>query len=199
MAIESRPAVGRRLQAMALGVVPGLAHVILLDRTGVGSLLFVLFLAGADAAVAGRYLVEAEWAADLYAAGCWVAGAAWLAAYVDMARLTLLRNYEKRAALRREWTAKGVRLYAAGKLNQAHKAFRDCLRLDHRDVDVLFWYACVEARRGKVRRARRSFRRCAKHDHAGKWTFLVEEQESRLEEMEAAAKAAPAPEPPSGG
>ncbi len=183
---------------MAFGIVPGLAHVLLLDRTGVGALLFVLFIGGVDAAVAGRYLIEAVWAPDLYTAGCALAGAAWLAAYLDMARLTLLRNYEKRAALRKDLTRQGVRLYAAGRMNQAHKAFRSCLDLDHRDADVLFWYGCVEARRGKFGRARRAFRRCRKHDHAGKWAFQVGEQEARLAEAEAAARAAP-PEPASGG
>jgi TolA-binding protein len=173
---------------MAFGVVPGLAHVLLLERTGLGAMFFLLFLAGADAAAAGRYLVEAEWASDLYTAGSVVAAAAWLAAYVDMARLTLLRNYEKRAALRRDWSREGVRHYAAGRLAKAHGSFRACLRLDRRDADALFWYGCIDLRRGKLRRAARAFRRCRKHDHAGKWEFQVGEQEARLAAAERAAR-----------
>lgn len=188
--MESKPTVGRRLQAMLFGLVPGLAHVLLLDRTGVGTLYFMLFFAGVDAAFTGRFLLKAEYSSDLFTAGCALAGPVWLLAYVDMTRLILLRNYEKRAALRRTLSSEGVRLYAEGKMRAARKAFRACLALDHRDPDILFWYGVVESRRGKFGRARRAFRRCRKYDLDGKWTFQAGEQEGRLPALEAAAKAA---------
>lgn len=199
MATESRPAVGRRLQAMVLGIVPGLAHVVLLDRTGVGTVQFVLFMAGVDAAVAGRYLLDREWSSDLFTAGCVVAAAAWLWSWIDMVRLTLLRNYEKRARLRDTLSSEGVRHYAAGSMEKAHASFRACLALDHRDADVLFWYACVEARRGKEGRARRAFRRCRRFDVEGKWAFLAGEEEARLAETVAAARRARAAAAPAKG
>lgn len=177
---ERKPTVGKRIQALALGVVPGLAHIAVLEHAGMGTLLFVAFVAGADAAIAGLYLVEEEWGGDLYLAGCAVAGAAWLVAWLDMARLAFFRNYEKRAAERTRLAEEGVRLYAANDLPGARKAFRGCLDLDHQDPDILFWYGCVEARLGKARRARRSFRRCRLHDVERKWEFQIREQEARL-------------------
>lgn len=180
MAAQARPTVGRRLLATALGVVPGLAHVLVLDRPGTGTLLFLLFLGGAQAAAWGRYLVEAEWASDLLVGGSVAAAAAWLLSFLDVARITLFRNYEKRAALRAKLADEGVRFYAAGRLEKARRAFREALALDLRDADILFWYGCVEARRGKPKRARRSFRRCRKYDRAGKWTFQVGREEERL-------------------
>ena len=193
MAEERRPTVGQRAKALAFGVVPGLAHIVVFDRTGTGALLFVLFVLGADGAVAGLYLIEERWAGDLYTAGCVVAGLTWLGAWLDVARLAIFRDYEKRAALRRELTAEGVRQYAAGHLKKAHGAFRRCLALDHRDPDLLFWYGCVNARLGRVRRARRAFHRCRKHDLESKWTFEVAREEALL------AEPAPTGSPPSGG
>lgn len=92
MAAQARPAAGRRILATALGVVPGLAHVLLLDRTGTGTLLFLVFLAGAQAAAWGRYLVDSEWSSDLFLAGGAAAAAAWLVSFLDVARLTLFRG-----------------------------------------------------------------------------------------------------------
>ena len=173
---ESKPTVGRRVQALALGVVPGVAHIFALDRTGWGTSFFVLFVFGADAALAGLYLL-----------GCGVAGAAWLASWLDVARLVVFRDYEKRAALRAELTEEGVGQYAAGRLRRAHQAFRKCLDLDPRDVDVLFWYGCVEAALGRTKRARRAFRRCSKYDFDRKWAFEVARGEERLAAEEAAS------------
>jgi hypothetical protein len=190
LAMEQKPTVGRRLQAMVFGLVPGLAHVLLLDRTGLGTLYFMLFFAGVDAAFTGRFLLKSESASDLYTAGCALAVPVWLWAYIDMTRLILLRNYEKRAAMRKTLSSEGVHLYAEGKMRAARKAFRACLALDHRDPDILFWYACVETRRGKFGRARRAFKRCRKYDLDGKWNFQVGEQEGRLPALEAAAKEA---------
>lgn len=170
---------------MAFGLVPGLAHVLVLDRAGAGTAYFVLFVLGADAVVAGRYLVEADWASDLYAAGCVISGTAWLASWLDMARLAVFRDYEKRAALKKQWAAEAVRLYAGGHLQKAGGAFRRCLSLDPRDPDVLFWFGCVQARLGRPRRARRAFRRCRKHDLEGRWSFQIVEQERRLGEPRA--------------
>jgi len=178
---EVRPSVGKRVQALALGLVPGLAHIAVLDRPGAGTLLFLLFVAAVDTALAGLYLVEGPLADRLYAAGGAAAGAVWLAAWLDMARLAFFRDYEKRAALRKQLVAEGVKAYAAGDLPGARRAFRGCLSLDHRDPDVLFWYGCVEARLGKVKRARRSFRRCRKYDLARKWEFQIGEQERGME------------------
>ncbi len=168
------------MRAFALGLVPGVAHIFVLDRTGWGTLFFVAFVIGADVALAGLFLLDEHWAGDAYAAGCALAGAAWLASWLDMARLVVLRDYEKRAALRAKLAAEGVKLYAGGHLLKARNSFRQCLDLDHRDPDVLFWYGCVEAGLGQVRRARRSFRRCRKYDTRGKWSFEVGRQEERL-------------------
>lgn len=178
--MTEKPTVGKRIQALALGVMPGLAHIAVLERPGIGTLLFVLFVAGADAAIAGLYLVEDAWGEHLYLAGCVVAGAAWLGAWLDMARLAFFRDYEKRAAERKRLAEEGVRLYAAGDLAGARHAFRGSLDLDHRDPDILFWYGCVEARLGKARRAHRAFRRCRLHDLERKWEFQIQEQEARL-------------------
>ena len=182
MAQEERPTVGRLAQALIAGLLPGLAHLLVLDRAGIGTLDFVLFVLGVDAAVAGLWLVEAEWAPRLYDAGCLLAGAAWLASWLDMARLAVFRDWEKRAAERKARSEEAVRLYAGGQLQKAAGAFRHCLSLDSRDADILFWYGCVLVRLGKARRARRAFRRCRKHDLQGRWTFQVEEQERRLDE-----------------
>jgi tetratricopeptide (TPR) repeat protein len=180
VAAQAGPTAGRRLLATTLGVVPGLAHVLLLERTGTGTLLFLLFLAGAQAAAWGRYLVEAEWSSDLFQAGCAAAALAWLVSFLDVARLVLFRNHARRAALRARLADEGVRHYAAGRLVKARAAFREALELDLRDPDILFWYACVEARRGRVKRALRSLRRCRKYDRTGKWAFLVGREEARL-------------------
>jgi hypothetical protein len=182
VAHEERPTAGRRVQALLAGLLPGLAHVLVLDRPGKGVLLFVLFVLGADAAVAGRYLVEAEWAPDLYVYGCLVAGLSWLAAWLDVARLVVFRDYEGRAALKRERSREAVRLYAGGQIQKAGAALRRCLALDPRDADVLFWYGAVQVRLGRTRRARRAFRRCRKHDLEGRWAFQIEDQERRLGE-----------------
>jgi len=167
---------------MVFGIVPGLAHVLVLDRAGAGTAFFVVFVLGADAIVAGRYLVEADWASDLYAGGCAIAGVAWAWSWIDMARLVVFRDYEKRAALKKQWAAEAVRLYAGGQLQKAGTAFRRCLSLDSRDPDVLFWLGCIQARLGKAGRARRAFRRCRKHDLEGRWSFQIVEQERRLDE-----------------
>jgi len=180
---EARPGVGRRLQTTVLGILPGLAHILVLDRAGAGTVFFLLFVLGADAAVTGRYLLEEDYAADLFTAGILLAAASWLVSYVDVVRLTLLRNYEKRAALRRTLTRDGVRRYAAGDHGGAREAFRKCLDLDARDPDALFWYGCVEARRGKFRRARRAFRRCLHHDAAGTWAWEVGRQLEGLDRL----------------
>jgi hypothetical protein len=185
VACEERPTVGRRVQALIAGLVPGLAHVLVLDRAGAGTALFLAFIVGADVAVAGRYLVEAEWAPDLYTAGWVLAAAAWLGSWLDMARLTVFRDWEKRAALRKQWSSEAVRLYAGGHLQKAGAAFRRCLSLDPRDPDALFWYGCVQARLGRQRRARRAFRRCRKHDLEGRWSFQIVEQERRVAEPRA--------------
>jgi hypothetical protein len=194
MEAERTPSAGKRTRALLLGVVPGLAHIAVLDRPGTGTALFVLFVAGADAALAGLYLVGDRLSGPLYAAGCGVAGAAWLAGFLDVARLALFRDYERRAATRAALSAEGVRRYAAGDYAGARKAFRGCLSIDHRDPDVLFWYACVEARLGKPRRAARSFRRCRKYDAAGRWEFPIREQEARF-----GLGGAASPRPPASG
>jgi tetratricopeptide (TPR) repeat protein len=186
---ERKPTVWTRVSALAFGVVPGAAHIFVLDRTGWGTLFFVLFVFGADAAVAGLYLLDETWSGDAYTGGCILAGAAWLASWLDVARLTVFRDYEKRAALRTRLVGEGVRHYAAGRLRKAHDAFRECLDLDPRDTDVLFWYGCVEAALGRGGRARRAFRRCRKHDFERKWTFEIRRSEERLLEDEAAASA----------
>jgi hypothetical protein len=174
-----------RVRAFALGLVPGVAHIFVLERTGWGTLFFVAFVLGADVALAGLYLLDEYWAGDAYTAGCALAGAAWLASWLDLARLVVLRDYEKRAALRAKLAAEGVKHYAGGHLLKARKSFRQCLDLDHRDPDVLFWYGCVEAGLGEVSRARRSFRRCRKYDIQRKWSFEVGRQEERLAEVAA--------------
>ena len=186
---ERKPTVWNRVRALALGVVPGAAHIFVLDRTGWGTFFFVLFVFGADVALAGLYLLDETWSAEAYLAGCAVASGAWLAAWLDVARLIVFRDYEKRAALRARLTGEGVRHYAAGRLMKAHDAFRECLELDPRDADVLFWYGCVEAALGRARRARRAFRRCRKHDFDRKWSFEVGRGEERLERDEEAAPA----------
>jgi tetratricopeptide (TPR) repeat protein len=183
---ECKPSVGLRVRALILGIVPGLAHIFVLDRPGWGTLHFVAFILGADAALAGLYLFEDDAATWAYVGGCGVAGAAWLISWLDTARLIVFRDYEKRAALRKQLTAEGVRLYAGGDLLKASGAFHRCLDLDHRDPDVLFWYGVVEAARGKTSRAIRAFRRCRHYDLDGKWDFEVGRQE---EALEAAAKA----------
>jgi tetratricopeptide (TPR) repeat protein len=177
---ERKPTVGHRARALALGVVPGAAHIFVLDRTGWGTAFFVLFVLGADAAVAGLYLLDETWSAQAYGAGCAVAGGAWLTAWLDVARLVVFRDYEKRAALRARLTGEGVRHFAAGRLVKAQEAFRGCLDLDPRDVDVLFWYGCVEAALGRPKRARRAFGRCRKHDFDRKWAFELGRVEARL-------------------
>jgi len=177
---ERKPTVGGRVKALALGVVPGLAHIFVLDRTGWGAVFFVVFVFGADAALAGLYLIDEAWASDAYAAGCVLAGAAWLLSWLDVARLVVFRDYDKRAALHRRLTSEGVRLYASGHLKKARNAFRQCLDLDPRDPDVLFWYGCVESGLGRIRRARRAFRRCRKHDLDRKWEFELGRQEEGL-------------------
>jgi tetratricopeptide (TPR) repeat protein len=181
-----RPGAWSRAQAMVLGLVPGLAHLLVLDRPGVGTAWFLLFVLGVDALAAAEFLFEESWTADLAAAGMAVASVAWLGSFLDVARLTLFRDYEKRAALRREHGGKGVRAYAAGRWGEARREFRRCLALDPRDPDALYWYGCVEARRGKVRRARRAFRRCLQYDPVDTWKW-------ECERALAALDAAPAP------
>ena len=187
MAAERSLSAGKRIQALLLGLVPGLAHVVVLDRAGIGTLFFVLFVAGADAALAGMFLLETSWATDAYLGGCALAGAAWLASWLDMARLAVFRDYGKREEIRKRLTSEGVRQYAAGHMLKARGSFRKCLSMNHRDVDSLFWYGCIEARLGRVRRARRAFRRCRRYDLERKWAFEVEEQERRLREGPPAA------------
>ena len=189
---ERKPTVWYRVRALTLGVVPGAAHIFVLDRTGWGTLFFVLFVFGADAALAGLYLLDEAWSAEAYLAGCAVAGGAWLAAWLDVARLIVFRNFDKRAALRARLTAEGVRHYAAGRLVKAHDAFRDCLDLDPRDADVLFWYGSVEAALGRPGRARRAFSRCRRYDFDRKWSFELGRGEERLERDQAAEAAAAA-------
>jgi len=178
---ERKPTVWHRAQALVLGIVPGAAHIFVLDRPGWGTFFFVLFVLGCDAAVAGLYLLDESWSAQAYLAGCAAAGGAWLASWLDVARLAVFRDYEKRAALRARLTAEGVRHYAAGRLVKAADAFRDCLDLDPRDPDILFWYGCVEAALGRAKRARRSFRRCRKHDVDRKWGFELGRCEAALD------------------
>jgi tetratricopeptide (TPR) repeat protein len=162
--------------------VPGFAHIFALERAGWGTVYFLAFVFGADAALAGLYLLDDAWSSQAYAAGCALAGAAWLASWLDTARLIVFRDYDRRTVLRARLTSEGVIYYASGHLLKARNAFRECLDLDHRDPDVLFWYGCVEAGLGRVRRARRAFRRCRKYDLARKWAFEVGRQEERLEE-----------------
>jgi hypothetical protein len=195
--LERKPTLARRAQALFLGLVPGLAHILLLDRTGWGALYFVLFVLGADAALAGLYLLDEAWAGDAWAGGCAVAGGAWLVSFLDMARLTLFRDFEARAALRRKLTADGVRLYAAGRHRKARVAFRDCLDLDHRDPDVLFWYGCVESALGRPKRARRALRRCRKYDVDGRWAFQAKRLEARIDRPPRPATRPAAAPPPS--
>lgn len=178
---ECKPTVGLRARALILGIVPGLAHIFVLDRPGWGTIHFVVFILGADAALAGLYLFEDQVGTWAYAAGCAAAGGAWLLSWLDTARLVVFRDYEKRAALRRQLTSEGVKLYAAGHLLKASGAFDRCLDLDSRDPDALFWYGVVEAAQGKVGRARRAFRRCRHHDVDRKWEFEVGRQEEKLE------------------
>lgn len=184
---ERKPTIGLRARALALGVVPGVAHIFVLDRTGWGTSFFVLFVFGADAALAGLYLLDEAWANEVYLLGCGVAGAAWLASWLDVARLVVFRDYEKRAALGARLAKEGVKQYAAGRLRKAHQSFRRCLDLDPRDADILFWYGCVEAALGRAARARRTFRRCTKYDFDGKWTFELGRTEERILAGEAAA------------
>jgi hypothetical protein len=180
MAAEARPTAGRRFQAILLGIVPGLAHILVLDRGGSGALHFRLFVIGAAAAVAARYLVETEYNSDIFLAGSVVAAAAWLVSFGDVARLVLFRDYEKRAALRDERGREGLRAYAAGDLGAAHRAFRGCLDLDGRDPDALFWFGIVEAARSKPKRAARAFRRCRRYDLDRKWVNELDAAEKRL-------------------
>lgn len=186
MEATRRPGVWSRMQALLLGLVPGLAHLLVLDRPGVGTVYFLLFVLGVDALVAAEFLLEVDWAADLTMAGILLSSGVWLVAFLDIARLTLFRNYEKRAALRKEHADRGVRAFAAGRFGESRRAFRACLDLDPRDPDALFWYGCVEARRGKKRRARRAFRRCLQYDPADHWKWECERALADLD-------AAPAP------
>jgi tetratricopeptide (TPR) repeat protein len=140
----------------------------------------VLFVLGAQAAILGLYVLEEEWASDAYFAGCAVAAAVWLASWLDVARLVVFRDYARRAEDRKRLTSEGVRAFAAGHLQKARDAFRDCLDLDPRDPDVLFWYGCVEAALGRRKRALRAFRRCRKHDLERKWDFEIGREEARL-------------------
>lgn len=189
------PSVAWRAKALVLGLVPGLAHYAVFDRPGWAVLFFLPFVFGADAAVMGHYLFAEEWAADLYFVGCAAAGAAWLLAWLDTARLAVFRDYAKRAAQRREWAREGVAHYAAGRLRKAKGAFRRCLDIDQRDPDVLFWYGSVQARLGHGRGARRALRRCRKFDATGHWAFELDVLEARL----AAGTAAEARPSPGGG
>jgi hypothetical protein len=175
-----RPTAGWRAKALALGLVPGVAHILVLDRPGVGTGLFVLFVLGAYGAVTGLCLVEEAWADRLYLAGCSVAGGTWLVGFLDAARLAVFRDYAKRAEMRDRLTKEGVHHYAGGHMKKARACFRRCLSLDSRDPDVLFWYGCAEARLGRSRRALRSFRRCRKYDLEGKWSFEIEREEARV-------------------
>ena len=182
VAAERRPTVGKRVQALVFGLVPGLAHLLVLDRAGSGTVLFLLFVLGADAAVAGTFLLQGESAPDVYAAGCIVAGVAWTAAWLDMARLAIFRDYEGRAARRAKWEAEGLRLYAGGQIQKASNAFRECLSLDPRDPDLLFWFGAIQVRLGRPRRARRAFRRCLHYDPDRRWAFEIGELQRRLDE-----------------
>ena len=56
--LERKPTLAFRAQALLLGLVPGLAHILLLDRTGWGAVFFVLFVLGADGALAGLFLLK---------------------------------------------------------------------------------------------------------------------------------------------
>ena len=182
MAAEKRPTVGRRVQAIVFGLVPGLAHLLVLDRAGTGTVLFLLFVLGADAAVAGTFLLPTETAPEVYAAGCIVAGLAWTVSWLDMARLALFRDYEGRAERRAKWEAEGVRFYAGGQIQKASDAFRECLSLDPRDPDLLFWFGAIQVRLGRPRRAQRAFRRCLHYDPDRRWAFEIAELERRLRE-----------------
>jgi tetratricopeptide (TPR) repeat protein len=167
---------------MVFGLLPGLAHLLVLDRAGTGTVLFLLFVLGADAAVAGTFLLPSESAPEVYMAGCIVAGLAWTVSWLDMARLAIFRDYEGRAERRAKWEAEGVRLYAGGQIQKASEAFRECLSLDPRDPDLLFWFGAIQVRLGRPRRAQRAFRRCLHYDQDRKWAFEIAEQERRLRE-----------------
>ena len=149
---DKAPSIAKRWRAMILGLLPGAAHILVLDRAGAGAVLFVLFMVGVDVAVLGRWVLETTAAPDVFAGGVVLAASAWLAAFLDVARLVVFRDYRGRAALRRRLCDEAVAAFALGDLHAARKSFRACLDLSARDADVLFWYGVVEARRGKARR-----------------------------------------------
>jgi len=178
---EKAPSFAKRWRAMILGVLPGAAHILVLDRAAVGAVFFVLFMVGVDAAVLGRWVLETSTAPDILMGGVFLAAAAWLAAFLDVARLVVFRDYRGRAEMRRRLCDEAIAAYALGNLHAARKCFRACLDLSARDPDVLFWYGVVEARRGKDRRARRSFKRCLKYDEQRKWEWECRRELVRME------------------
>ncbi|MHC4822219.1 MAG: hypothetical protein ACYTDX_10925 [Planctomycetota bacterium] len=189
---DRAPSWSQRWKAMILGIVPGAAHVLILDRAGAGTVLFVLFMLGADAAVLGRWVLESSSSADVFAGGVALAAAAWLLSFLDIARLVIFRDYRGRAETRQRLCDEAITAYARDELNISRRALRQCLDMDARDPDVLYWYGVVEARRGKARRARRSFKRCLKYDETRKWAWECGRELERL-------KSASRPPSPAGG
>src|SRR5262245_2665328 len=168
-----------RVLALVLSLVPGWGHVYL-ARERLGLLLFTSAAVSVFVWIDLQLLYQGSHR-PLFAGSVAVAGGLlWFANLADVWRRTsparLKRIGEEKARLLRL----GMMSYLRNELEPAEKAFRECLSLDHQEVEVLWRLGVVLARRGQARAARRWFARARAFDFEDKWKWEIARELERL-------------------
>lgn len=170
-----------KLWAIPLSLVAGWGH-IYLRRYVLGTALFVLFAAAANAFLLSFLWLGGDGVAQLRAVSFW---ALVLLLGLSVAHVLYLAIFLGRPAVCRQRTAlleEALTEHLRGRLVGARRALQTALSLcpDPHDADVFFLLGALAAHEGSARRALRYFRRCERFDERRKWREEIDRQRARL-------------------
>ncbi len=170
-------------------VIPGMGHVAA-GRTTRGLIVFFLFGFAVDGYLYSQALrilpanVAPVEPGLMRTVSLAFAGALWLIALADTARLALRRRrIVSRADEATALIRNGLVAYLRDDLAAAAHALHAALRINDRDPDALYHLGVVYAASGHVRKARRALLRCIRFDDEGKWDV---EAHDHLQALDAA-------------
>jgi hypothetical protein len=161
-----------RTLAATLSLVPGWGHVYL-GREAAGLLLFTLAALSLFLFINLGLMYQGEHRLLLLRISAGSLLFFWLLSLADVMRRTSpgrrRRIEEEKGRLLRA----GMISYLRGELAQAEARFRECLKLDHQEVEAVLRLGVIAARSGAAGRARRWLKRARRLDLDGKWSWEI--------------------------
>ncbi|MBI4712576.1 MAG: hypothetical protein HY762_04655 [Planctomycetes bacterium] len=92
----------------------------------------------------------------------------------DIIWVVFLRERRSLAEKKKPLFQEGVKFYLANNLDNAAESFRQVLKLDRDDIDVMFYLALVYKNMGKHGNGRRMFNKCSNLDLNNKWKQQIQ-------------------------